>query len=103
MASGAPLTDDSGLPVDVGVLPSKPGELQDQWQARLFQNVNSDHGDAGQEHDDRFGLVRDGAQAMAIQGPDWHGLRQRLDAEFQLTCYLPTDDTGVDSGVNECG
>lgn len=34
-----PLADDSGLPVDVGIVSPKLGKPQDQWQVWLGQNV----------------------------------------------------------------
>lgn len=69
MAGGPPLPDDSGLPVDVGAVSLEPGELKDQWQAWLFQDVKADllMVVSGQKYDHGSSLVSDGGQALTCK------------------------------------
>lgn len=70
---------------------------------QLVQNVELDSFQVGADEENVHwsGLVGDSAQPVAIQGPDRHGLQQRLVAQSQLSGHLPTDEAGVNSRVNQ--
>lgn len=78
--------DGTGLPVNVGVMPTEPWMTQDERQVGMVQDVELDGlvVIAGQEHGNLGGLVRDRAQSVAIKGPNGNQMRQRNPPEPQL-------------------
>ena len=81
-----PPMDSTGLPVNVGVMPTEPWKTQDEQQVIMIQDVELDGlvVIAGQEHGNLGGLVCDSAQSVAIKGPSRNQVRQRNPPKPQL-------------------
>lgn len=101
MACEPPPINDSGLPINVGVVSMEPRKLHNQWQTSWSKMWNWIRSRWGLTRRMSTGLVGDSAQPVAIQGPDRHGSQQRLVAQSQLLGHLPTDEAGVNSRINQ--
>lgn len=86
---GTPISDDPGIPVEVGVVSKEPGKPQNHRHSMLVQHVEPDvfHVNPGQAHLNRCGVMGDSAQSMPIQGAHWHGVGQGLPLHSQLMMF----------------